>query len=43
MQLYDYALSICAIKFIQSTYNSTLVAQGAFSIYRTEKLIEAGG
>lgn len=43
MQVYDYALSIGAIKFIQSAYNSTLVAQGAFSIYRTEDLINVGG
>ena len=35
MQYYDYFLSINAIKHLQSHYGSTLVAQGAFSIYDT--------
>ena len=36
MQNYDYLLSIAAIKRFQGSYQSTLVAQGAFSAYQTE-------
>ncbi len=43
MQIYDYLLSIAAIKRFQGSYQSTLVAQGAFSAYLTEHVIEAGG
>ena len=35
MQNYDYLLSIASIKRFQGSYNSTLVAQGAFSAYKT--------
>ena len=43
MQEWDYTLGIFGIKLIQSSYNSTLVAQGAFSAYKTEMLREIGG
>ena len=43
MQYYDYFLSINAIKHLQSHYGSTLVAQGAFSIYDTALVKELGG
>lgn len=43
MQTYDYLLSIAAVKRYQGSYNSTLVAQGAFSAYRTCAVREAGG
>lgn len=43
MQYYDYFLSINAIKHLQSHYRSTLVAQGAFSIYVTALVKELGG
>ena len=43
MQNYDYLLSIAAVKRFQGSYHSTLVAQGAFSAYRTEVVRETGG
>ena len=43
MQEFDYFQSITAIKRVQSLFQGTLVAQGAFSIYRKEALIEIGG
>lgn len=43
VQNYDYILSIAAIKRFQGSYNSTLVAQGAFSAYRTSDVRAAGG
>lgn len=43
MQNYDYLLSIAAIKRFQGSYQSTLVAQGAFSAYETEAVQNAGG
>jgi biofilm PGA synthesis N-glycosyltransferase PgaC len=42
-QEWDYFLGIAAVKRMQSLYQGTLVAQGAFSIYRKHALIEAGG
>lgn len=42
-QEWDYFLGIAAVKRMQSLYQGTLVAQGAFSIYRKQALIEAGG
>lgn len=42
-QQWDYFLGIAAVKRMQSMYGGTLVAQGAFSIYRRDVLIEAGG
>lgn len=43
MQNYDYLLSIAAIKRFQGSYCSTLVAQGAFSAYRTDDVRQIGG
>ena len=42
-QEWDYFLGIAAVKRMQSLYQGTLVAQGAFSIYRKQALIEVGG
>lgn len=42
-QEWDYFHGIAAVKRMQSMYHGTLVAQGAFSIYRKEALIEVGG
>ena len=38
MQEWDYFLGIAAVKRMQGLYQSTLVAQGAFSLYRTDEL-----
>lgn len=43
MQNYDYLLSICAVKRFQGSYHSTLVAQGAFSVYETKAVCQIGG
>lgn len=43
LQEWDYSLGIFGVKLIQGNYNSTLVAQGAFSAYKTEMLKEIGG
>jgi biofilm PGA synthesis N-glycosyltransferase PgaC len=43
MQNYDYLLSIAAIKRFQGSYRSTLVAQGAFSAYKTKEVQALGG
>ncbi len=43
MQIYDYLLSIAAVKRFQGSYQSTLVAQGAFSAYETTAVREIGG
>ena len=43
MQGWDYALGISAIKREQSLFQGTLVAQGAFSVYRTDAVEEVGG
>jgi poly-beta-1,6-N-acetyl-D-glucosamine synthase len=42
-QEWDYFHGIAAVKRMQSMYHGTLVAQGAFSIYRKETLEQAGG
>ena len=42
-QEWDYFLGIAAIKRIQSLFQGTLVAQGAFSVYDRDVLIEVGG
>lgn len=42
-QEWDYFLAISASKRVQSLFQGTLVAQGAFSIYRKRAIIEAGG
>lgn len=43
LQEWDYFLAITSIKRLQGLYQSTLVAQGAFSLYETEIVREAGG
>lgn len=43
IQEWDYFLGIASIKRLQGLYQGTLVAQGAFSLYQTRGLIEAGG
>lgn len=43
IQYWDYFQGIAATKRTQSLYGGTLVAQGAFSLYRTELLREIGG
>ena len=43
LQEWDYTLGIFGVKFVQGNYNSTLVAQGAFSAYKTKILKEVGG
>ncbi len=42
-QEWDYFHGIAAVKRMQSLYQGTLVAQGAFSIYRKQALLEVGG
>ncbi|HEX8263666.1 MAG TPA: glycosyltransferase, partial [Allosphingosinicella sp.] len=42
-QQWDYFHGIAAVKRMQSMYGGTLVAQGAFSIYRRSALLDAGG
>ena len=43
MQQWDYRLGINGVKRMQASYNTALVAQGAFSAYRTEDLRAVGG
>ena len=43
IQEWDYFHGIASIKRIQSLYQGTLVAQGAFSLYRKDVLSEVGG
>lgn len=42
-QEWDYFHGIASVKRMQGMYHGTLVAQGAFSIYRKAALLEAGG
>ena len=42
-QEWDYFLGIAAIKRVQSLFQGTLVAQGAFSIYDKNVLLDIGG
>ena len=42
-QEWDYFLGIAAIKRIQSLFQGTLVAQGAFSVYDRQTLLDVGG
>ena len=42
-QEWDYFHGIAAVKRMQSMYHGTLVAQGAFSIYRRSALLAVGG
>jgi biofilm PGA synthesis N-glycosyltransferase PgaC len=43
MQSWDYRLGINGVKRMQSAYDCTLVAQGAFSAYRTDDVRAVGG
>lgn len=43
LQEWDYFLSIASIKRLQGLYQGTLVAQGAFSLYKTEAVRNVGG
>ncbi|MDP4120806.1 MAG: glycosyltransferase [Bacillota bacterium] len=43
IQAWDYSLGIFCVKLVQSFFKSTLVTQGAFSIYRTDVVHELGG
>src|SRR3954447_1133367 len=43
LQVWDYLLGIAAVKRVQGLFQGTLVAQGAFSGYRTDALRDAGG
>jgi len=43
LQYWDYFHGIAAVKRTQAAYGGTLVAQGAFSLYRTQILREIGG
>lgn len=43
MQMWDYSVGIFAVKLLQNFYQSTLVAQGAFSVYVTRQIRELGG
>jgi len=42
-QEWDYFHGIAAIKRVQSLYQGTLVAQGAFSLYERAALVQVGG
>lgn len=42
-QEWDYFLGIAAVKRVQSLFQGTLVAQGAFSLYQTNILNKIGG
>lgn len=43
LQQWDYTLGIFGVKMYQGNYNSTLVAQGAFSAYVTKEVKKIGG
>jgi biofilm PGA synthesis N-glycosyltransferase PgaC len=43
VQEWDYFLSISSIKRMQGMFQGTLVAQGAFSIYKTDIILDIGG
>ena len=43
IQEWDYFLGIASIKRLQGLYQGTLVAQGAYSIYKAESIREIGG
>jgi biofilm PGA synthesis N-glycosyltransferase PgaC len=43
LQEWDYFLGIAVVKRVQSLLQGTLVAQGAFSVYRKEVLRQIGG
>jgi biofilm PGA synthesis N-glycosyltransferase PgaC len=43
LQEWDYFLGIASVKRMQGLFQTTLVAQGAFSLYRTEAVRKVGG
>jgi len=43
LQEWDYFLGIASIKRLQGLYQGTLVAQGAFSLYKKDALLQIGG
>jgi biofilm PGA synthesis N-glycosyltransferase PgaC len=43
IQEWDYFLGISSVKRQQALWQATLVAQGAFSVYRRDALVAAGG
>lgn len=43
IQEWDYFLGIASVKRMQGLYQGTLVAQGAFSLYKTDAVRQAGG
>lgn len=43
LQEWDYFLGIASIKRMQGLYQGTLVAQGAFSLYKTQMIKDVGG
>lgn len=43
IQEWDYFLGIASIKRLQGFYQGTLVAQGAFSLYKKDALLKVGG
>jgi poly-beta-1,6-N-acetyl-D-glucosamine synthase len=43
IQEWDYFLGIASIKRLQGLYQGTLVAQGAYSLYKTKCIKEVGG
>lgn len=43
LQEWEYFLGIASVKRLQGMYQGTLVAQGAYSVFRTEVLRRAGG
>ncbi|MBP0726538.1 glycosyltransferase family 2 protein [Bacillus sp. RG28] len=43
LQEFDYFLGIASMKRLQGLYQGTLVAQGAFSLYKTESVREVKG
>lgn len=43
VQEWDYFLGIASVKRLQGLFQGTLVAQGAFSVYKTKAVREVGG
>jgi biofilm PGA synthesis N-glycosyltransferase PgaC len=43
LQEWDYFLGIASVKRMQGLFQTTLVAQGAFSLYRTDAVRKVGG
>ncbi len=43
LQEWDYFLGIASVKRMQGLFQTTLVAQGAFSLYRTKEVRRVGG